>query len=84
MQNLKYQHPQYYNINIDLWLDSLLDDINNRYQCVDNVRIAELTSQSELEEYEYQKSKGCCGAIDTEVQHRESGRRFLLGFNYGH
>jgi hypothetical protein len=34
--------------------------------------------------HEQIRQGGCCGSFDTEYHHYKTGRRFLLGFNYGH
>jgi hypothetical protein len=33
--------------------------------------------------HEEKRSGGCCGSLDVEITHY-SGRKFRLGFNYGH
>jgi len=48
-----------------------------------NIRIAELTSQEEIADYNDQMKAGCCGYYD-EIFTHTSGRRFMIGFNYGH
>jgi hypothetical protein len=52
--------------------------------CVDNYRVCDLANLFEVAEYELRRSKGCCGFFDKEIAHRPSGRRFRIGFNYGH
>jgi hypothetical protein len=82
--DLRFRHPVYYTPAIDQWIDDILVDMDNEYENIDNFRIAELTSQDELKEYYAAQENGCCGSVDIERQHPESGRRFLIGFNHGH
>ena len=79
--NLHFNHPHYYNRQIDEWIDDILEgEADERYLM--NIRIAELTSQAEVAEYEEQKAKGCFEPFDKEYQHPVSGRRFKIGYNY--
>jgi len=67
------------------WISSKLLDIERREHasCVDNWRVAEVSSRRQMKQYKRAKAQGCCGSLDTIVTH-PSGRIFALGFNYGH
>jgi hypothetical protein len=81
--NLRFGHTFYYNTAIDLRIDLLFEKLYNKHDRVDSFRVAELTSQEELAEYEGLKQKGCCGAHDEEYLDKPTGRRFMVGFNHG-
>jgi len=61
---------------------SLINKIND--PCIDNYRVAEIGNILEEEEYKNLQKNGCCGFSDTLITHYASGRKFMLGFNYGH
>lgn len=48
------------------------------YDCVDNVRVANIHSKNQIRKYNKQKDEGCCGSFDTVVGN------WMIGFNYGH
>lgn len=54
-----------------------------KYEYVDNWRWAEEGVKVQEEAYAAAASKGCCGFEDFVLVH-PSGRRFRIGFNYGH
>jgi len=47
----------------------------------DCYRIAEVGNESE--EREFENMRGCCGSFEAIIEHG-SGRKFRIGFNYGH
>ena len=49
---------------------------------MDNQRWCEVGVESEEAAYEQQKDDGCCGSVDKVVE--VNGRKFRIGFNYGH
>lgn len=49
---------------------------------VDNERIALVGDEEEEAKYARQLDEGCCGFFDSEIE--VNGRRFKVGFNYGH
>jgi hypothetical protein len=84
---LRYHHrcpslkKNYYpDENIQLKL--LLDDASKDMQCVDNFRIAALDNRKDMKRYRKMEKRGCCGSFDQEVT--VNGRKFMIGFNYGH
>ena len=52
--------------------------------CVDNFRVADLSRPDEVEVYDKQRARGCCGRYDDRITHFKSGRTFRFGCNYGH
>lgn len=54
------------------------------HNCIDNTRWAEMRISSQMRRYRRQQENGCCGRHDEVVTHPATGRRFLIGFNYGH
>lgn len=52
--------------------------------CVDNIRVADLSSPDEVKRYEEQRTGGCCGTFDDSVEHYKTGCTFRFGCNYGH
>jgi hypothetical protein len=52
--------------------------------CIDNTRFAETTNEEEMRNYNEQQKEGCCGFFDKEVTHKKTGRKFMIGFNFGH
>lgn len=51
--------------------------------CIDNERVCEIGNPEDMVAYERQRETGCCGFHDEEIDH-SSGRKFFIGFNYGH
>lgn len=54
-----------------------------KYDCMDNVRVADKSMKRSVRRYRKQQSNGCCGSCDIEVP-RGDGRVFMIGCNYGH
>lgn len=52
--------------------------------CVDNERVANTNVPSQIEKYEQQVTKGCCGFHDVTVLCPVDGNTYKIGFNYGH
>jgi len=50
---------------------------------VDMERVCDILNKEEVDEYEEVCSDGCCGSHD-EVVTAPSGRKYRIGFNYGH
>lgn len=59
------------------WMEREVDD-----DCVDNHRLAYLDDSTAMAQYEKDKSEGCCGSFDHEVQ--IGNRSAMIGCNYGH
>lgn len=68
------------------WANSEIERIMNEEgeDCVDNYRAADLDDDAEMAEYEEAERHGCCGFFSREVVHPETGKRILIGCNYGH
>ena len=67
--------------------EEALDDLRYRiarYELInaDNFRVARTDSYKEIQAYNRQRSKGCCGFFDdcTTIE----GVKFRIGCNYGH
>ena len=73
-----------YGEDIGNWLNNTLYELIDKYGdcCHDNHRIADVRKPEEVKIYEDHKSEGCCGYYDTTVEYE--GRRYMIGFNYGH
>lgn len=52
--------------------------------CVDNERVADPNDSAEMREFDEQSFHGCCGTMEKEVVHPQTGKRILIGCNYGH
>lgn len=50
----------------------------------DNWRIANADVPEEVAAYEDLRSHGCCGSMNLDLVHPTTGRRILVGCNYGH
>jgi hypothetical protein len=81
--NLRFPHTFYYKPDIDLRIDAVFNRLYNKHDRVDGFRVAELTSQEELAEYEEAKKNGKYGSHDEEYLDKPTGRRFMIGFNLG-
>ena len=51
--------------------------------CMDNTRVALLTSSSQKRRFKKQAEHGCCGS-HSEIRTGPDGKKYLLGANYGH
>ena len=67
-----------------LWInkqfESLIKEFNTYYE--DNFRVAEVGNKEQEEIYEKQFKGGCCGFVDVVKDFK--GKKYKLGFNYGH
>jgi hypothetical protein len=54
-----------------------------KLDCMDNTRVALLTSSSQKRRFKKQAERGCCGS-HSEVRTGPDGKKYLLGCNYGH
>lgn len=66
------------------WADQQWKRLSSGDDYVDNERIAEVGNEGDELEYQQALERGCCGFSDTIVTHRKSGRKFRVGYNYGH
>jgi len=70
-----------YTPEIEAWLTEIFDRADKAFGA-DNYRVAETTSTRQTMNYNWRKNNGYCQAIDTIETHPETGRRFLVGYNY--
>lgn len=54
-----------------------------RLECADNYRFSPMDDPEGLNEFEIIKERGCCGSYEREVEDK-TGRKWLIGCNYGH
>ena len=54
-----------------------------RLEHADNYRFSPMDDSEGLEEFEEIKEHGCCGSYEREVEDH-TGRKWLIGCNYGH
>jgi hypothetical protein len=52
-------------------------------RCVDNYRFSPMDDPEGLQEFEEISKRGCCGSYEREVSD-STGRKWLIGCNYGH
>lgn len=52
------------------------------YEYMDNYRVANIKSISQVHRYNNIAKKGCCGFFDEEFV--ISGETYMIGFNHGH
>jgi hypothetical protein len=62
--------------------DWLLESMGDDHTC-DNLRIALKGNLDSEEEYNNLRESGCCGRAD-HLLTVKSGRKYLVGYNYGH
>ncbi len=55
----------------------------NEAECVDNDRCARLGNSSQMRRYRSAQANGCCGFADW-VEFGPDGKRYALGYNFGH
>lgn len=68
--------------NIVLWADDVIRTESDGLNCVDNARVGKLGS-SQMRRYRRQQDGGCCGSSDF-VRTGPDGKRYAIGFNFGH
>lgn len=85
---LQYRHQHCYGDEIDQRIDNvlveLLDFDQRRFEYADNIRIAEVKNEVEVAAYLEKKERGCCGEHDFVYYDVQTGRSFMVGFNFGH
>ena len=64
------------------WADDVIRIESDGLHCVDNARVGKVGS-SQMRRYRRQKDDGCCGSSDT-VHTGPDGKRYAIGFNFGH
>ena len=74
-----------YGEEIGMWLERefYFLELEADDTCVDNYRCAEVGNEKDEQTYQKIKDGGCCGSAEKTVTH-PSGRKFKIGFNYGH
>lgn len=50
----------------------------------DNLRIADMDDELEMALFQDAEYNGCCGSYNEEVVHPTTGKRIMIGCNYGH
>lgn len=60
------------------WAQKLMD----AEQCADNLRLAFADSPEQVEQYNWQEDRGCCGSFAESIL--VDNRLAFIGFNYGH
>lgn len=75
-----------YGPEIDAWIQVQIEQLEKETgdNCIDNHRWAEKNCRPEMKRYRNAVKHGCCGFADKEITHPETGRIFMVGFNYGH
>lgn len=73
-----------YGDKLDNFIQSRLRIAQRGKDFCDNFRWAESTSRSQMRRYRRWQAIGCCGSYDAEIVDRDTGRSFMIGFNYGH
>lgn len=92
MEPVKYRYlythkmEEIYGEEIAQWVDEVFVEIDEIADdaCVDNFRACEIGDPIGEDEYEKKLEQGCCGYLDVERTHEQSGRKFRFGLNYGH
>lgn len=69
--------------NIVRWALGVLENASKGDDCVDNYRVARIGNTSQMRRYRSQKAHGCCGFSDF-AEEGPDGKRYMMGFNYGH
>jgi len=68
---------------IAAWASAEISKKAKAHDCVDNSRAARIGNTGQMRRYRQQKAHGCCGFADWEAK-APDGKRYALGFNYGH
>jgi len=65
-----------------------LKEIDSKYDCVDNYRVAELSDAEGMLDFQNKLLSGCCGEHNIVRRYHnpitDTEHVFLIGFNYGH
>lgn len=69
---------------VKTWLRATFSKLQAGHYCVDNERWADASRPSQRKRYFKKKSNGCCGSCDIEAICPYDGKKYLIGFNYGH
>lgn len=72
------------------WIQTMPQQVQNffldaeyGFENADNFRMAALTDQKALADFQTRHDKGCCGDKE-EIIEDENGKLWVVGFNYGH
>jgi hypothetical protein len=65
------------------WAEGEFARAQRGLDCCDNFRLALASSSAQKRRYRRAQKRGCCGSSDWEAIGPD-GKRYLLGFNYGH
>jgi hypothetical protein len=65
------------------WANRRLAAAAEGESCCDNWRVARVGNTGQVRRYKSQKKAGCCGFADF-VETGPDGKRYMLGFNFGH
>lgn len=65
------------------WAWRTLNDHATGCNCVDNTRVARIGNTAQMRRYRRALKYGCCGFADFEKT-APDGRRYRLGYNFGH
>ena len=65
------------------WAWQVIERAQEGELCCDNARVAQLGNTGQMRRYKAAKAAGCCGFADF-VETGPDGKRYLLGYNYGH
>lgn len=61
------------------WLEEVVLDGE---PCIDNYRFAPVANRRRMEQYEYQRDRGCCGSVDLRISIDRVPH--MIGANFGH
>lgn len=61
---------------------SVIDNLQDEFDCSDNYRLARADNEEEMQHYEEQVARGCCGCYDIVIPCVDGNLHY--GFNYGH
>jgi len=65
------------------WALSVIEREQEGLDCCDNSRVARVGNTGQVRRYKSAKASGCCGFHDS-VYTGPDGRRYMIGFNFGH
>jgi hypothetical protein len=65
------------------WADRELREHMADEPCVDNLRVARINSSPQMRRFRRQAASGCCGSATFE-RTGPDGKKYILGYNYGH
>lgn len=75
-----------YGKDVAEWLTKELEQmfLETHDYCIDNVRVCRMSDPTDVDRYEDDRTKGCCGYEDKEVTYPETNEVYQIGCNYGH